>query len=59
MPTFKKIERAQVIIQDGQELHLKKCAKYGKEFYGDEKQNKCEGCRKRKKENKRAQSFLK
>ena len=27
MPTFKKVERAQVIIQDGQELHLKKCAK--------------------------------
>jgi hypothetical protein len=49
MPIFKKVERAQVIIQGGQELHLKHCAKCGTEFYGDEKQNKCEDCRKRKK----------
>jgi hypothetical protein len=49
MPTFKKVGRAQVIIQNGQELHLKKCAKCGTEFYGDDKQLKCEACRERRK----------
>ncbi len=49
MPTFKKVERAKVILQDGQELHLKKSAKCGAEFYGDVKQTKCEDCRKRRK----------
>jgi hypothetical protein len=39
MPNFRKIERAQVIILDGEELHLKKCAKCGAEFYGEAKDN--------------------
>jgi Zn finger protein HypA/HybF involved in hydrogenase expression len=59
MPNFKKVERAQVIIQDGQELHLKKCAECQTEFYGDEKQTNCEDCRKRRKKRIFAQSFLK
>ena len=49
MPTFRKVERAKVIIQDGQELSLKNCAKCQTEFYGDVKQTKCEDCRKRRK----------
>jgi Zn finger protein HypA/HybF involved in hydrogenase expression len=49
VPIFKKVERAQVIILDGKELDLKKCTKCGTEFYGEEKQTKCEACRKRRK----------
>ncbi len=49
MPTFRKAERAKVIIQDGQELPLKKCTKCQADFYGDATQTKCEDCRKRRK----------
>jgi hypothetical protein len=49
MPNFRRVERAKVIIQDGQELKLKECAKCKVEFYGPENQKKCESCRKRKK----------
>ena len=35
MPNFKKIERAEVIIQDGRELFLKKCSKCGGDFHGE------------------------
>jgi hypothetical protein len=48
MPNFRKIERAKTIIQDGEKLDLKECAKCKAEFYGNPDQTKCEACRGRK-----------
>jgi hypothetical protein len=48
MPSFRKVERAKAIIQDGKELFLKECAKCGTEFYGAKDETRCEQCRKRK-----------
>jgi len=43
------VERAKSVIENGRELFLKTCSKCDVEFYGEEKQTKCENCRKRKK----------
>jgi hypothetical protein len=37
MPIFRKVERAQSIIQDGKERFLKACSKCSAEFYGEKK----------------------
>jgi Zn finger protein HypA/HybF involved in hydrogenase expression len=49
MSYFRKVERATVIIEDGKELFLKKCAKCGTDFYGAKYETRCEKCRKRRK----------
>jgi len=49
MPYFRKVERAKSVIENGRELFLKTCSKCSAEFYGEEKQTKCETCCKRKK----------
>jgi hypothetical protein len=43
-PIFKKIERAQSVIVQGRHLFLKECKKCGTDFYGVEKQTRCNEC---------------
>jgi hypothetical protein len=48
MPYFRKVERAKSVIENGRELFSKTCPKCSAEFYGEEKQTKCETCGERK-----------
>jgi hypothetical protein len=49
-PIFMKVQRAKSVILNGQQLFLKECAKCGSDFYGTEKQTRCDECaRKRRK----------
>jgi hypothetical protein len=47
-PIFKKIERAQSVIVHGQHLFLKECGTCGTDFYGVEKQTRCDECARKK-----------
>jgi len=41
---FMKIQRAKSVILNGQHLFLKECAKCGSDFYGTQKQTRCDEC---------------
>jgi hypothetical protein len=41
-PIFRKIQRAKSVILDGKQLFLKECKKCGADFYGVEKQTRCD-----------------
>jgi hypothetical protein len=43
-PIFSKIQRVKSVIIHGQHLFLKECAKCGTDFYGTEKQTRCDEC---------------
>ena len=43
-PIFAKIQRARSVIVDGKHLFLKECTKCGGDFYGVEKQTRCDEC---------------
>jgi hypothetical protein len=43
-PIFMKVQRAKSIILNGQQLFLTECAKCGSDFYGTEKQTRCDEC---------------
>jgi hypothetical protein len=47
-PIFRKIQRAQSVIVHGQHLFLKECNKCGTDFYGLEKQTRCDECASKK-----------
>ena len=41
---FTRIQRAKSVTLNGQHLFLKECAKCGSDFYGIEKQTRCDEC---------------
>ena len=43
-PIFMKVQRANLVILNGRRLFLKECAKCGSDFYGTEKQTRCDEC---------------
>jgi hypothetical protein len=43
-PVFRKIQRAQSVIVNGRHLFLKECKKCDGDFYGVEKQTRCDEC---------------
>jgi hypothetical protein len=43
-PIFMKVQRAKSTILSEQHLFLKECAKCGADFYGVEKQTRCDEC---------------
>jgi len=43
-PIFMKVQRAKSVVLNGQQLFLKECAKCGSDFYGNEKQTRCDEC---------------
>jgi predicted Zn-ribbon and HTH transcriptional regulator len=48
LPVFAKVQRAQSVIVHGKHLFLKECKKCGGDFYGVEKQTRCDECTGRK-----------
>jgi hypothetical protein len=46
---FAKVQRAQSVIVLGKHLFLKECNKCGGDFYGVEKQTRCDECSGKKK----------
>jgi hypothetical protein len=44
LPIFAKVQRAQSVIVHGKHLFLKECNKCGGDFYGVEKQTRCDEC---------------
>jgi hypothetical protein len=43
-PILTKVQRAKSVILNGQHLFLKECAKCGSDFYGTERQTRCDEC---------------
>jgi len=43
-PVFAKVQRAESVIVHGKHLFLKECKKCGCDFYGAEKQTRCDEC---------------
>jgi hypothetical protein len=43
-PLFAKVQRAESVIVNGKHLFLKECKKCGGDFYGTEKQTRCDEC---------------
>jgi predicted Zn-ribbon and HTH transcriptional regulator len=41
---FAKVHRAESVIVHGKHLFLKECKKCGMDFYGVEKQSRCDEC---------------
>ena len=48
-PIFTKVQRAKSVILDGKHLFLKECKGCGGDFYGVEKQTRCDECLDKKK----------
>jgi hypothetical protein len=49
LPVGAKVQRAESVIVDGKHLFLKECNKCGGDFYGIEKQTRCDECLGKKK----------
>jgi hypothetical protein len=49
LPVFAKVQRAQSVIVHGKPLFLKECKKCGGDFYGVDKQTRCDECLAKKK----------
>jgi hypothetical protein len=43
-PVVAKVQRAESVIVHGKHLFLKECKKCGGDFYGAEKQTRCDEC---------------
>ncbi len=43
-PILMKVQRAKSLILNGQQLFLKECKKCGLDFYGTERQTRCDEC---------------
>jgi len=43
-PVFAKVQRAESVIVHGKHLFLTECKKCGGDFYGVEKQTRCDEC---------------
>jgi len=43
-PVFAKVQRAHSVIVHGKHMFLKECKKCGSDFYGVEKQTRCDEC---------------
>ncbi|MGA8450809.1 MAG: hypothetical protein WB707_11310, partial [Candidatus Acidiferrales bacterium] len=41
---FTKVQRAKSVILDGRHLFLKECARCGCDFYGTERETRCDEC---------------